>query len=184
MGSQRVRHNWATNTFTFFFLLFSIEWIPGSKMTEYMVGVCFIYYETSNCLSNLCHFIFPSAAFSSVQFSLFSLFYSAVVIFTILSFRSFICFAISVILLLIPSSVVSFPLFMYCSFVFSLVLLGLLNISCIFSILASILFLRSWMIFSLIILNYLSRMFLISILFSCFSGVLSCSFILLPFDIV
>ena len=68
MGSQRVRHNWATNTFTFFFLLFSIEWIPGSKMTGYMFGVCFIYYETSSCLSNLlCHFIFPSAALSSIQ---------------------------------------------------------------------------------------------------------------------
>ena len=67
MGSQRVRQNRATNTFTFF-LLFSIEWIPGSKMTGYMFGVCFIYYETSSCLSNLlCHFIFPSAALSSIQ---------------------------------------------------------------------------------------------------------------------
>ena len=42
---------------------------------------------------------------------------------------------------------------------------------------ASILFPRSWIIFSIIILNFFSGRLPISTSFSCFSGVLSCSFI-------
>ena len=52
-----------------------------------------------------------------------------------------------------------------------------LDISCIFSIFASILFPRSSIIFTVIILNCFSGRFPISTSFSYFSGVLSCSFI-------
>ena len=52
-----------------------------------------------------------------------------------------------------------------------------LNISCVFSIYASILFLRSWIAFTIITLNSFSGRLLISTSLSCFSGVLSCSFI-------
>ena len=54
---------------------------------------------------------------------------------------------------------------------------SLLNISCIFLIFASILFPRSWIIFTIIILNSFSGRFPISPSFSCFSGVLSYSFV-------
>ena len=49
--------------------------------------------------------------------------------------------------------------------------------SCIFLIFASILFPRSWIIFTIIILNSFSERLPIYTIFSCFSGVLSCSFI-------
>ena len=54
---------------------------------------------------------------------------------------------------------------------------SLVNISCIFSIFASILYPRSRIIFTIIILNSFSRRLPISTSFSCFSGVLSCPFI-------
>uniref|UniRef100_A0A8C6CBZ5 Uncharacterized protein n=1 Tax=Monodon monoceros TaxID=40151 RepID=A0A8C6CBZ5_MONMO len=120
-----------------------------------------------------------SLRLSSFLFILFSLFCFAAVNSTILSSRSLICSSVSVILLLIPSSV----FFILVIVLFILVCLffnssrSWLNISCIFSIFASILFQRSWIIFTIIILNSFSGRLPISASFSCFSGVLSCSFI-------
>ena len=54
---------------------------------------------------------------------------------------------------------------------------SLVNISCLFSIFASILFPRSWIIFTIIILNSFSGRLPVSISFSCFSGILSYPFI-------
>ena len=54
---------------------------------------------------------------------------------------------------------------------------SLVNISCIFSIFASILFPRSWITFTIIILNSFSGRLPISTSFHCISGVLSCPFI-------
>ena len=94
-----------------------------------------------------------SLILSSFVFILFSLFCSMALISTILSSRSLICTSALVIQLLIPSSV-----FFTCYCTVHLRLLfsssrSLLNISCIFLILASIIFLRSWIIFTIIILN-------------------------------
>ena len=68
-----------------------------------------------------------------------------------------------ILLLLIPSSVlfISFCLFFSSS-------RSLVNMSCIFSIFASILFPRSWIFFTVIILNSFSGRLPISTLFSCF----------------
>uniref|UniRef100_A0A8C6BAV5 Uncharacterized protein n=1 Tax=Monodon monoceros TaxID=40151 RepID=A0A8C6BAV5_MONMO len=105
-----------------------------------------------------------SLRLSSFLFILFSLFCSAAVNSTILSSRSLIHSSASVILLLIPSSVFSFQL-LFCSpvclfFNSSRCLFfnsssSLLNISCIFSLFASILFPKSWIIFTTIILIFL-----------------------------
>ena len=54
---------------------------------------------------------------------------------------------------------------------------SLVNISCIFSIFASILFPRCWVNFTIIILNSFSGILPISTSFSCFPGVWSCPFI-------
>ena len=69
----------------------------------------------------------------------------------------------SVILLLIPSSVLFISDYLIFSSSRSLV-----NIPCIFSIFASILFPRSWIIFTIIILNSFSGRLPISTSFSCF----------------
>uniref|UniRef100_A0A8C6F1F1 Uncharacterized protein n=1 Tax=Monodon monoceros TaxID=40151 RepID=A0A8C6F1F1_MONMO len=123
----------------------------------------------------------------SFLFILFSLFCSMAVNSTLLSSRSLIRSSASVILLLIPSSVFLisvFVLFISVSLFFnsSRCLFfnssrSLLNISCVFCIFASILFLRSWITFTIIILNSFSGRLPISPPFSCFSGVLSFSFI-------
>ena len=92
-------------------------------------------------------------------FILFYMFCFVAVISTLQSSRSFICSSASVMMLLIPSSVLFICLFFN----------SLVNISCIFSIFASILFLRSWIIFTII--NPFSERLPISTSFSCFSGV-------------
>ena len=98
---------------------------------------------------------------------------------TILSSRSLIHSSASVILLLIPSSVffISIIVLFISVHLFFNSSRSLLNISCIFSIFASILFPRSWIIFIIIILNSFSGRLPISTSFSCFSLVLSCYFI-------
>ena len=89
-----------------------------------------------------------------------------------LSSRSSIRSSASVILLLIPSSVLFISVCLFFSYSRSLV-----NISYVFSIFASVLFPRSWLNFTIIILNYFSGRLPISTLFGYFSGVLSCPFI-------
>ena len=80
-------------------------------------------------------------------------------------------FSASVILLLIPSTVLFISVCLFFSSYRSLV-----SISCLFSILTSILSPRSWII-TINILNYFSGRLSISTLFSCFSGILSYPFI-------
>ena len=79
-----------------------------------------------------------SLRLSSFLFILFSVFCSVAVISTILSSMSFVHASASVIQLWIPSSILFFSVCLFFSFRRSSV-----NISCIFSIFASILFLRS-----------------------------------------
>ena len=107
-----------------------------------------------------------SLRLASFHFILFSIFCSVAVIATILSSRSFIHSSPSVILLLIPSSVLFISVCLFFSPSRSLV-----NISCIFSIFASILFRRSWIIFTIIILNSFAGRLPISTSFSCFPGI-------------
>ena len=93
------------------------------------------------------------------------------VISTILS-RSFIpLYFCLIILLWIPSSILFISVYLFFSSSGYL-----LNISCIFSIFASILFPRSWIIFTITTSNSFSGRLPISTSFSC-SGVLSCSFV-------
>ena len=99
-------------------------------------------------------------------FIFFSILCFVAVISTILSSWSLIPSFVSVILLLIPSGVLFISVHLFFSSSRSLV-----NISCIFSILDSILFLRSCIIFTIIILNSFSGKLPISTSFSCFSGV-------------
>ena len=106
----------------------------------------------------------------SFLFILFSIFCSVVVISTIQSSRSFIHSSASVILLFIPSSIIHLCLFFNSS-------RSLVNISCIFSIFASIFPPRSWIVFTIIILISFSGKWPISTSFSCFSGILSYPFI-------
>ena len=100
-----------------------------------------------------------SLRLSSFLYIPFSLFCSAAVISTILSSGSLVHSSVSVILLLIPSSVFFISvivLFTSVCFFFSYSRSSLLNISCNFSICASILFPRTWIIFSIITLNSFS----------------------------
>ena len=78
----------------------------------------------------------------------------------------------SVILLLIPSTVLFNSVCLFFSSCRSLI-----SISCISSTFDSILYPRSWIIFTIIILNPFPWRLPISTLFSCFSGVLSCPLI-------
>ena len=119
---------------------------------------------------------------SPVLFILFSLFCSAVVISTIVSSRSLICFSASV-FLLIPSRefLISFIvlfitvclLFSSCRSFLNVSYRSLLNVSCIFSIL----FPRVWIIFTIITLNSFSGRLPISSPVVSSGGFLPCSFI-------
>ena len=107
--------------------------------------------------ASVCTFNVASEVSQAVFISFHSIFCSAAVSYTTLSSRSFISSSSSVILLLIPFSVLVICLFVLQFFFWSLV-----NISCIFSIFVSILFSclhsfpRSWIIFTIIILNSFS----------------------------
>ena len=81
-------------------------------------------------------------------------------------------FSASVILLLIPSTVLFISVCLFFSSYRSLV-----SISSLSSTFASILFPRSWIIFTIIILNSFPGRLPISTLLSWFSGVLSCPFL-------
>ena len=106
-----------------------------------------------------------SLRLSSFLFILFSIFCLVEVVSTILSSSSFIYSSASVILLLIPSNILFISVCFFFSYSKSLV-----NISCIFSIFASILFQRSWIIFTIIIMDYFSRSFLYPFNFVVFLG--------------
>ena len=95
-----------------------------------------------------------SLRLSSILFILFSLFYCAAVISTILSSTSFIHSSASVILPLIPyrEFLISFIVLFIIAFLFFSSSRSLLNVSCIFSIL----FLRFCIIFTIITLNSFS----------------------------
>ena len=99
-------------------------------------------------------------------FHLFSIFCFVAVVSTILSSWSFIHSSASLILLLIPSSVLFSSVHLFFSSSRCLV-----NISCIFLSLRLHSFLRSCIIFTIIILNSFSGRLPISTSFSCFSGV-------------
>ena len=112
-----------------------------------------------------------SLRLSSSLFILFSIFCPAAVISTILSSGH-----LSV--LLPQLSCYEFiPVYYSSACLFFSSYRSLVNISCIFSIFASILFQRSWIIFTIIILNSFSGRLPISISFSCFYRVLFCPFI-------
>ena len=113
-----------------------------------------------------------SLRLSSFLFILFSIFCLVEVVSTILSSSSFIYSSASVILLLIPSNILFISVCFFFSYSKSLV-----NISCIFSIFASILSPRSWITFTIIILNSFSGRLASSTSVNCFSGILSCHFI-------
>ena len=121
------------------------------------------------------------------------LFYSASFISTILSSRSLIYSSASVILLLVFSSVIFISVIVLliadCSlFLLFIISRSLLNISCIFSIHASILFvcasiLRFYIIFIIIALNCFSGRLPISSSFVWSCGFLICSFICWKFSV-
>ena len=120
-----------------------------------------------------------SLRLSSFLFIPFSLFCSAAVISSILSFSSLIHSSASVIMLLITYSVffISVIVLLISVCLFFSYSRSLLNISSIFSICASILFPRSWIIFTIITQNSFSGRWPISTSLIYSSGVLSCSFI-------
>ena len=123
-----------------------------------------------------------SLRLSSILFILFPLFCSSAVISTILYSSSLICSSASIILLLVPYRIFLISVIVLfisvCLFFISsmslMIVLTVLNASCIFSVLFSSL----QSIFAIIILNSLSRRLLISSLFGVVRFCLAISFVL------